>query len=328
MSEILDQNSIIQRVASAKSQIKNELAKVIVGQEEVLEQIIIGLFSRGHCLLQGVPGLGKTLLIKCIGDLFDLSFKRIQFTPDLMPSDIFGTEVLEENDGQHNFRFIKGPVFTNLLLADEINRTPPKTQAALLEAMEEKHVTVAGNTYPLDAPFFVLATQNPIESEGTYPLPEAQLDRFLLNIRLDYLSLEDEISMVSRTTSDSSNTIETLFNAEEIKLIQEAVRSVPAADQVVRYAVKLVSASRPENNSDSFIQDNLRWGAGSRASQALILTGKARALLDGRLNVAIDDIKALAKPVLRHRLVTNFNAAANGIDAEKIIQHLLDTIEA
>jgi len=324
----ITESNIIERVALAKAQIKSELAKVIVGQEETLEQIIIGLFSRGHCLLQGVPGLGKTLLIKCIGDLFDLSFKRIQFTPDLMPSDIFGTEVLEENDGEHNFRFIKGPVFTNLLLADEINRTPPKTQAALLEAMEEKHVTVAGNTYPLDAPFFVLATQNPIESEGTYPLPEAQLDRFLLNIRLDYLSLEDEIAMVSKTTSDQSESIQTLFNAEEIRLIQDAVRRVPASDYVIRYAVKLVTASRPDSSSDDFIKANLRWGAGSRASQALILTAKARALLDGRLNVSVEDIQALAKPVLRHRLVTNFNAAANSIDAEKIIQHLLDTIEA
>lgn len=326
MSE-LSGEEIVDKVKKAREKMVSELGKVIVGQNEVLEQIAIAMFSRGHVLLMGVPGLGKTLLVKTIAEIFSLSFKRIQFTPDLMPADIFGTEVIEEEPGtgKHTFKFVKGPVFANIVLADEINRTPPKTQAALLEAMGERHVTAGGTTYQLDDPFFVLATQNPIELEGTYPLPEAQLDRFLFNIVIDYLSTEDEIRMVSETTSTKVPDIQKIFNAQEIIEIQNIVRQVPVSDNVVRYAVNLVSATRPTTDkAPDFVKNHLRWGAGSRASQALILAGKARALLHGRYNVAIEDVKALAEPVLRHRIVTNFNADAEGVTVNDIIRKILE----
>ena len=326
MSE-LSGEEIVDKVKKSREKMVSELGKVIVGQNEVLEQIAIAMFSRGHVLLMGVPGLGKTLLVKTIAEIFSLSFKRIQFTPDLMPADIFGTEVIEEEPGtgKHTFKFVKGPVFANIVLADEINRTPPKTQAALLEAMGERHVTAGGTTYQLDDPFFVLATQNPIELEGTYPLPEAQLDRFLFNIVIDYLSTEDEIRMVSETTSTKVPDIQKIFNAQEIIEIQNIVRQVPVSDNVVRYAVNLVSATRPTTDkAPDFVKNHLRWGAGSRASQALILAGKARALLHGRYNVAIEDVKALAEPVLRHRIVTNFNADAEGVTVNDIIRKILE----
>jgi MoxR-like ATPase len=320
---------VVAKVMQARKKLTDELGKVIIGQNEILEQIAIALFSKGHVLLMGVPGLGKTLLVKSIARVFSLSFKRIQFTPDLMPADIFGTEVIEEEPGtgRHTFKFVKGPVFANIVLADEINRTPPKTQAALLEAMEEKHVTAGGTTYPLDEPFFVLATQNPIELEGTYPLPEAQLDRFLFNVVIDYLPVEDEIKMVSQTTSTAVPDLQKIFNAEEIIEIQKIVREVPVSENVVRYAVNLVSASRPKTaKATDYVNKYLRWGAGSRASQALVLAGKARALLHGRYNVSIEDIKALAGPVLRHRIVTNFNADAEGITPNDIINRLVASI--
>ena len=328
MSE-LSGEEIVEKVKKAREKMVNELGKVIVGQNDILEQIAIAMFSKGHVLLMGVPGLGKTLLVKTIAQIFSLSYKRIQFTPDLMPADIFGTEVIEEEPGtgKHQFKFVKGPVFASIVLADEINRTPPKTQAALLEAMGEKHVTAGGTTYELDDPFFVLATQNPIELEGTYPLPEAQLDRFLFNIVIDYLSTEDEVRMVSETTSTKVPEIEKIFDAQEIIEIQNIVRQVPVSENVVRYAVNLVSATRPTvDSAPDFVKKHLRWGAGSRASQALILAGKARALLHGRFNVAIEDVKELAKPVLRHRIVTNFNADAEGITVEDIIDKLLGSI--
>ena len=328
MSE-LSGEEIVEKVKQAREKMVSELGKVIVGQNDILEQIAIAMFSKGHVLLMGVPGLGKTLLVKTIAQIFSLSYKRIQFTPDLMPADIFGTEVIEEEPGtgKHQFKFVKGPVFANIVLADEINRTPPKTQAALLEAMGEKHVTAGGTTYELDDPFFVLATQNPIELEGTYPLPEAQLDRFLFNIVIDYLSTEDEVRMVSETTSTKVPEINKIFDAQEIIEIQNIVRQVPVSENVVRYAVNLVGATRPTaEKAPDFVKKHLRWGAGSRASQALILAGKARALLHGRYNVAIEDVKALAGPVLRHRIVTNFNADAEGITVEDIIKKLLDII--
>lgn len=328
MSEVSGEQ-IVEKVRKAREKLVSELGKVIIGQDDILEQIAIALFSKGHVLLMGVPGLGKTLLVKSIAEIFSLSFKRIQFTPDLMPADIFGTEVIEEEPGtgKHSFKFVKGPVFANIVLADEINRTPPKTQAALLEAMEERHVTAGGTTYDLDEPFFVLATQNPIELEGTYPLPEAQLDRFLFNVVIDYLSVEDEIKMVSQTTGRNIPDLQKIFNASEIIEIQNIVREVPVSENVVRYAVKLVAATRPNTDSaPDFVSQQLRWGAGSRASQALILAGKARALLHGRYNVSIEDVKELALPVLRHRIVTNFNADAAGVTVEDIIKKLIGTI--
>ena len=320
----------VKQLADAREKITTQLSRVIIGQQDVIEELLISMFSQGHCLLEGVPGLAKTLLISTLADTLSLSFSRIQFTPDLMPADITGTEVLEENKstGSRERRFLEGPIFSNMILADEINRTPPKTQAALLEAMQERQVTVGGVRHKLTQPFFVLATQNPIEQEGTYPLPEAQQDRFMFKIFVDYPNFDEEFEVARQTTAGPVDTVDSILSGEEIISLQQTVRQVPVSEHVIRYAVKLVTGSRPEATQDEFIKGNLRWGAGSRASQALILTAKARALLDGRLNVAIEDIQALAKPVLRHRLVTNFNAAANGIDAEKIIQHLLDTIQA
>jgi MoxR-like ATPase len=319
----------IEQVASASGRMLAELGKVIVGQQPVIEQIVVTLLARGHALLVGVPGLGKTLLVKSIARMFSLQFKRIQFTPDLMPADIFGTEVMEEDTatGRRQFRFIRGPVFAHILLADEVNRTPPKTQAALLEAMGERHVTVAGQTYPLDEPFFVLATQNPIELEGTYPLPEAQLDRFLMNVVIDYLPTADEERMVRQTTAPDEPAIQPVFSGAEICRIQQLVRQVPVSDNVIAYAVRLVGATRPANAAaPDMVRSKVKWGAGSRASQALILAGKARALLQGRYNVACEDVRDLALPVLRHRVITNFHADAEGLTSSDIIRELVQRI--
>ena len=320
---------VVEKVRLARERTFKELRKTIVGQEEVIEQIVIALLAQGHVLLMGVPGLGKTLLVKSIARLFSLSFKRIQFTPDLMPADIFGTEVIEEDPatGRRDFRFVKGPVFANILLADEINRTPPKTQSALLEAMGERHVTAAGTTHPLEPPFFVLATQNPIELEGTYPLPEAQLDRFLLNAVMGYLSAEDEENMVAATTSPEVAAPEPVFTREEILDLQRLVREVPVSRNVISYAVRLVAATRPDDSQATpRVREMIKWGAGSRASQALILAGKARALLEGRYNVACEDVRALALPVLRHRVITNFHAEAEGVQSADIIKDLLKRV--
>ena len=320
-------HDVVAQVRDAREQILQELRKVVVGQEDVIEQIIVALLAGGHALLVGVPGLGKTLLVKTIARMFSLEFKRIQFTPDLMPADIFGTEVVEEDPatGERVFRFVRGPLFANLVLADEINRTPPKTQAALLEAMGERHVTAGGTTYPLDAPFFVLATQNPIELEGTYPLPEAQLDRFLFNVVMDYLPRADEERMVAATTAPEEPQIDPVFTGSEIIELQQVVREVPVSENVISYAVRLVSATRPRSDDcPPPVRDKVKWGAGSRASQALILGGKARALLHGRYNVACEDVQALALPVMRHRVITNFHADAEGITPDDVIRDLLD----
>ncbi len=327
MSELQD-NELIEKVHNARDRILDEVHKVFVDQEEVIEEIVLTLLCGGHGLIVGVPGLGKTLLVKSLARIFSLDFKRIQFTPDLMPADVCGTEVMEEDPGtgRRSFRFVPGPIFANIVLADEINRTPPKTQAALLEAMEERHVTTGGQTHRLGAPFFVLATQNPIELEGTYPLPEAQLDRFLLNIVLDYLEPADEEKMVSASTGASTNELETVFKAEEIINLQNIVRDVPAPENVVSYAVRLVNATRPQSEFAPLeVEEKVKWGAGSRASQALILVGKARALLRGRYNVACEDVRELAIPVLRHRVLTNFHAEAEGITSTDIIRTVLNS---
>ncbi len=307
-------------------QMRNEIAKVIVGQDAVIEQLFISLLSRGHCLLIGVPGLAKTLLIKTLADVLDLRFNRIQFTPDLMPSDITGTEIIEEDkkSGGKMFKFVQGPVFANIVLADEINRTPPKTQAALLEAMQEHKVTAAGKTYTLDEPFFVLATQNPIEQEGTYPLPEAQLDRFMFNLWLDYPSFQEELQIVKSTTGLYSPKLKHVLNAEDIVEYQELVRRVPAADSVVEYAVQLVAKTRPkDSHSPQFVKDWLTWGAGPRASQFLILGAKTRAILNGKYTPDIDDVRTVALSVLRHRIITNFNAEADGVSSLTVVEKLL-----
>ena len=318
---------VAERVTQGRDRILHELHKVIVGQDEVLELVLTALFTGGHCLITGVPGLAKTLLVKTLAQVLHLSFKRIQFTPDLMPADITGTEVLEESDGHRSLRFVKGPVFAQILLADEINRTPPKTQAALLEAMQEYQVTAAGRTYELERPFLVLATQNPIELEGTYPLPEAQLSRFMFNVVMSYLSEDDEVRVVTTTTSDDSQRPERVFGGEDILAFQRLVRQVVVSDEVARYAVRLVDASRPGRaNTPDFVEQWVRWGAGLRASQALILGGKARALMRGRYHVSVTDVRALAAPTLRHRLVTNFFAESEGVDAEKVIERLLDVV--
>jgi MoxR-like ATPase len=287
------------------------------------------LFAGGHCLITGAPGLAKTLLVKSIAQVFHLNFQRIQFTPDLMPADITGTEILEQDEsGKRRMVFVKGPIFANVLLADEINRTPPKTQAALLEAMQEHQVTAAGTRYALDEPFFVLATQNPIEMEGTYPLPEAQLDRFMFNVVIDYLPEDDEVAVVARTTSVAPEPIEALFTGLDVQRIHDLVRKVPVAEDVVRYAVRLAAASRPKQAASlDFINDWVSWGAGLRAAQYLTLGGKARALLSGRANVTWDDIRALAAPVLRHRILINYRAEAAGMTVETIISRLLDTVK-
>jgi MoxR-like ATPase len=301
-----------------------EIAKVIVGQTDVVEQLLIALFARGHCLLVGVPGLAKTLLIRTVADSMDLSFSRVQFTPDLMPGDITGTEVIEENrtTGEKAFRFIKGPIFANIVLADEINRTPPKTQAALLEAMQEHSVTASGTTYRLEEPFFVLATQNPIEQEGTYPLPEAQLDRFMFNLRLDYPSHDEEVTVVKTTTSSAAASISKVMNAADILGFQELVRRIPVADNVIEHAVSLVRSTRPVTSTVKVVKDFVSYGAGPRASQYLVLGAKSRAALQGRFTPSIDDVNAVALSVLRHRLVTNFSAEAEGVSVDTIIREL------
>lgn len=320
---------IVHELNRAYKKIKGEISKVIIGQDKIIEEILIALFARGHCLLVGVPGLAKTLLIKTVAQVLDLKFNRIQFTPDLMPSDITGTEVIEENvsTGEKFFKFVKGPIFANIILADEINRTPPKTQSALLEAMQEYRVTAGGQTYELEQPFFVLATQNPIEMEGTYPLPEAQLDRFMFNIWIDYPSFEEEIEIVRKTTSQYQPEVEKVLKREEILTLQELVRKVPVADNVIEYAVKLVAMTRPNlNGAPDFIKRWISWGAGPRASQYLILGAKTRAVLDGRYTPTIDDVREVALPVLRHRLVTNFNAEADGVSTVEIVEKLLKVI--
>lgn len=301
--------------------LKNEIHKVIVGQDDVVDQVLISIFSRGHCLLVGVPGLAKTLLVNTISDCLGLSFNRIQFTPDLMPSDIIGSEVLDEN---RNFKFIQGPLFSNIILSDEINRTPPKTQSALLEAMQERSVTAAGKTYTLPRPFFVLATQNPIEQEGTYPLPEAQLDRFMFNIWVDYPSYAEELAIVKATTSDQTVDLKQIVTGEQIMQYQELIRRIPVADNVLEYAVKLVGKTRVNSPEAPEITKNfITWGAGPRASQNLIVGAKCHAALNGKYSPDIEDVKAVAKPILRHRLVRNYRAEAEGYSMDKIIEELL-----
>ena len=318
---------LVKRLTESRDQFNMEISKRIVGQQEIIDHILIALLCRGHTLLVGVPGLAKTLLIKSIAELLDLNFSRIQFTPDLMPSDITGTEIIEEdhNTGKREFRFFKGPVFGNIILADEINRTPPKTQAALLEAMQEHKVTTAGQTYILEEPFFVLATQNPIEQEGTYPLPEAQLDRFMFNIKIDYPDHEEEVAIVKSTTSGIDNELNIIIGREDLLLYQDLVRRVPIADNVIEFAVELVSKTRPQSDKAfAAVSGWIEWGAGPRASQYLVLGAKARAVLDGRPAPEIDDIKAMARPILRHRLITNFNAEAEGLNTDDILSILLE----
>ena len=301
--------------------LREEISKVIVGQDDIVKNTIISIFSQGHVLLVGVPGLAKTLLVNTIGEVLGLNYNRIQFTPDLMPSDIIGTEILDEN---RKFRFIKGPVFANIILADEINRTPPKTQAALLEAMQEKTVTVAGKSYTLDTPFFVLATQNPIEQEGTYPLPEAQLDRFMFNLILDYPSLNEELDIVKKTTGNQNNTASKIISSEEILYYQKLVRKIPVADNVMEYAVKLVSKTRPNTTAaHEWTNKFLNWGAGPRASQFLIIGAKVHAAISGKYSPDIEDVKAIALPVLRHRVIRNYKAEAEGVTTDSIIKELM-----
>lgn len=318
---------LMKRLTESRDRFNMEISKRIVGQQEIIDHILIALLCRGHTLLVGVPGLAKTLLIKSIAELLDLNFSRIQFTPDLMPSDITGTEIIEEdhNTGKREFRFFKGPVFGNIILADEINRTPPKTQAALLEAMQEHNVTTAGQTYILEEPFFVLATQNPIEQEGTYPLPEAQLDRFMFNIKIDYPDHEEEVAIVKSTTSGIDNELNIIIDRGDLLLYQDLVRRVPIADNVIEFAVDLVSKTRPQSDKAfAAVSGWIEWGAGPRASQYLVLGAKAKAVLDGRPAPEIDDIKAMARPVLRHRLITNFNAEAEGLSTDDILSILLE----
>ncbi|NBW27684.1 MAG: MoxR family ATPase [Flavobacteriaceae bacterium] len=317
MSDVEEINKLVQK----RKELKKEIAKIIVGQEEVIDQIVLSIFSGGHALLIGVPGLAKTLMVNTISQALGLDFKRIQFTPDLMPSDILGSEILDEN---RQFKFIKGPIFSNIILADEINRTPPKTQAALLEAMQERAVTIAGYNYKLDLPYFVLATQNPIEQEGTYPLPEAQLDRFMFSVKLDYPTFEEEVQVVKNTTSNSDIVVNPLFNSQEIIDFQQLIRRIPVADNVVEYAVTLVSKTRPDNSlSNDYVKNYIDWGAGPRASQNLILAAKANAAFNGKFSPDIEDVKAVAIGILRHRVVKNYKADAEGISIEKIIESLL-----
>jgi MoxR-like ATPase len=323
-----DDVQAVQQLNEAFQQITRELAKVIVGQQEVVEQLLVAMFAGGHCLLVGVPGLAKTLMIRSVAEALSLDFNRIQFTPDLMPSDITGTEVIQEDKatGHREFQFRNGPIFANIILADEINRTPPKTQAALLEAMQEHQVTVGGQKHKLSEPFFVLATQNPIEQEGTYPLPEAQLDRFMFHVRVDYPSEDEELEIVKRTTSDIEIQITPTLDAERIANLGRIVRKVPVADHVARYALRLARLTRPQmDDAPEFTRAYVMWGAGPRASQNLVLGAKARAVLRGRYYVSAEDIQAVALPVMRHRIKTNFNADAEGISSDDVIQRLLET---
>lgn len=318
----------VQQLVAGRAKIEKELAKVIVGQKEVIEQILIALFAGGHCLITGAPGLAKTLLVKSIAQVFHLKFQRIQFTPDLMPADITGTEILQETGEGRKMTFVRGPVFANMILADEINRTPPKTQAALLEAMQEHQVTAAGIRHALEEPFYVLATQNPIEMEGTYPLPEAQLDRFMFNVVIDYLPEADEVAVVQQTTAQRPPAIEPLFTGEDILRFHDLVRRMPMAQDLVRYAVRLTAASRPQQpGSPGFVNDWVSWGAGTRAAQFLTLGAKARALLQNRSHVSAEDIRVLAAPVLRHRVLVNYRAEAEGVNVETVIKRLLETVK-
>ncbi len=320
----------VEKLRESYARLRSELAQVIVGQEEVVDQLVIALFANGHCILEGVPGLAKTLMISSLAKCLELSFSRIQFTPDLMPSDITGTEVIQEDrtTGSRAFKFLPGPIFGNVILADEINRTPPKTQAALLEAMQERHVTVGGKSHDLVLPFFVLATQNPIEQEGTYPLPEAQQDRFLFKVFIGYPSYDEECTIAEQTTGDTEPRIEKVMSGEDVLRFQQIVRRIPAARDVVQHAVNLVRATRPkEPSSPEFVKKMLTWGAGPRAVQALLLGGKARAVLMGRNHVGAEDIRALAHPVLRHRVITSFSAEAEGYTPDRIIDDLLKTVD-
>ncbi|MCR9230203.1 AAA family ATPase [Gimesia chilikensis] len=321
---------IFEMLQNSRQQIDREISKAVIGQKEIIDQLLIALFAGGHCLITGAPGLAKTLLVNSLAQVFKLKSQRIQFTPDLMPADITGTEILAGDTSESRaMKFVKGPVFTNILLADEINRTPPKTQAALLEAMQEKQVTVTGIRYELEKPFFVLATQNPIEMEGTYPLPEAQLDRFMFNLVIDYLSEDDEVAVVTQTTARNSEPIEPLFTGNDIQQFHGFVREVPVAEEIVRYAVQLCAASRPhQENTPEFINEWVNWGAGLRAAQSLILGAKARAVLRGRVHVTQEDIEALLAPVLRHRVLINYRAEAEGITVEQVVQKLIETIPA
>ena len=320
--------ALVEKLNKTVGEIKSEIAKVIIGQEETIDKLLVSLFSNGHCLLVGVPGLAKTLLVHTIADVLDLKFNRIQFTPDLMPSDITGTEIIEEDASTHSraFKFIHGPVFANIILADEINRTPPKTQSALLEAMQEHHITAAGTKYNLEEPFFVLATQNPIEQEGTYPLPEAQLDRFMFNLWVEYPEYNQEIAIIKSTTSDYKPELKKSISASEIQEFQNLVRRVPVAENVINYAVKIVRETRPGASGLDFVNEWVNWGAGPRASQYLILAAKAKAVIDGRFSPNIDDVKEFLIPVLRHRIIPNFNAEAEGITSLEIVDKISTSI--
>ncbi len=327
----LDDVQMVEKLVSSYDRIRKQLSRVIVGQEPVVEQLLVAMFCRGHCILEGVPGLAKTLLISTLARLLSLSFSRIQFTPDLMPSDITGTEVIEEDKGtgSRSLRYVKGPIFANVVLADEINRTPPKTQSALLEAMQENQVTAAGFPHKLPKPFFVLATQNPIEQEGTYPLPEAQLDRFMFKVLVDYPTEEEEFQIVKMTTSAQEVNLERTLNAAEVMALQEIVRRVPCADHVIRYAMRIVRNTRVDKGDvPKFIKDYVSWGAGPRASQGLVMAGKARAILRGQFHVTIEDIRGVALPVLRHRVLTNFNAEADNVTSDDMITRLIETLPA
>src|SRR5881628_164102 len=330
MESITDPQSaekqIVEQILSGRARIQAELGKVIVGQNDVIEELLIALFAGGHCLITGAPGLAKTLLVKSLAQFFHLRFQRIQFTPDLMPADITGTEILQESAEGRRMTFVPGPVFANMILADEINRTPPKTQAALLEAMQEHQVTAAGVRHALPEPFFVLATQNPIEMEGTYPLPEAQLDRFMFNVVIDYLPEDDEVAVVTQTTSQTPEPIQPIFSGEDVLRFHELVRKVPVAEDLVRLAVRLAAASRPHQaNTPDFVNEWVNWGAGLRAGQFLVLGAKVRALLHNRAHVTVEDIQALAQPTLRHRILLNYRAEAEGVTVENVVERLLQT---
>lgn len=329
----MSQNDLqsVENLKAAHQRMRTEIGKVIVGQTDVVDQLLTALLSNGHCLLVGVPGLAKTLLVSTVARVLDLKFSRVQFTPDLMPSDITGTEILEEDHttGKRMFRFVKGPVFANIVLADEINRTPPKTQAALLQAMQEHEVTAGGETFRLPEPFFVLATQNPIEQEGTYPLPEAQLDRFMFNIYVDYPSVSEEEQIVQTTTSAAVADIKPVMDSDTIRTLQNLVRRVPVSDHVIAFAVSLARATRPkEEGARQYIKDWVSWGAGPRASQYLVLGAKCRAILDGRPTPSVDDVRAVSRPVLRHRIVTSFNAEADGVGTLEVIDRLVQDVKA
>ncbi|MDZ7816968.1 MAG: MoxR family ATPase [Planctomycetota bacterium] len=325
-----DEMQLVEKFSNGYETLKSEMSKAVVGQQEVLEQLLIAVFSRGHCLLVGVPGLAKTLMVSTLARTMDLSFNRVQFTPDLMPSDITGTEVIQEDrsSGERVQKFIPGPIFANFVLADEINRTPPKTQAALLEAMQERQVTAGGKRYPLDKPFFVLATQNPIEQEGTYPLPEAQLDRFMFNVLVNYPSREEEFEIMKLTTAQAEPDVDKVLSRQQVIALQDIVRKVPMADTLINYVIDLVRKTRlTEGEAPDYVKKWLSWGAGPRAAQYMIIGAKARALLKGRLHVTVEDIQSLAKPVLRHRIITNFNAEAEGITPDDIVHKILDETE-